>query len=27
MEVLAWLAVRALWGVPRPSPQADPEQR
>lgn len=27
MEVLAWLAVRALWGVSRPSPQADPEQR
>lgn len=27
MEVLAWLAVRALWGVPRPSSQADPERR
>jgi uncharacterized membrane protein YbhN (UPF0104 family) len=27
MELLAWLAVRALWGVPRPTPQADPEQR
>lgn len=26
MEVLAWLAVRALWGVPRPSSQADPER-
>jgi len=25
--VLAWLAVRALWGVPRPSPRADPGQR
>ena len=27
VEVLAWLAVRALWGVARPAPEANPEQR